>query len=364
MRESKAFSRLEAPLSAACRGIFDSPLHSLLYNSAMTRKQTVGVFGALLLTVLLLTILFASGSLRFGLSGPSVYILYLLAGMLAAVLTFGMLSSSGQLNATRGGVTLTLGGSIVALVVVAGGGGIYERYLHRPETFDLLITFWATDPNAFEPLKGQITIYAGNNDFTQALDGSGRNRFLGLPSSLLGKKAELTLNSPGYKVVDMQPPEFTSEGRLRVKVEHAQIFAIPSAEQLSIELAKAQVVDFAPRPDQRIITVGLKFRSTALLPVPLANTVELAVFTESGAPLWETTLKVDRPFVVVATGLSDDSFEAAVDRSKLDQLAGGRLARITMHYEPSVQSGQPIEYSTAMFPISSDTFDDLSKPPK
>jgi hypothetical protein len=330
----------------------------------MNRKQTVGIFGALLFAVLLLTILFASGSLRFGLSGPSVYILYLLAGMLAALLTFGMLSSSGQLNATRGGVTLTLGGSIVALVVVAGGGGIYERYLHRPETFDLLITFWATDPNALEPLKGQVTIYAGNNDFTQPLDGSGRNRFLGLPSWLLGKKADLSLNSPGYKVVDLQPPAFTSDGRLLVKVDRTQIYAAPSANQLSVELAKAQVVDYGPRPDQRIITLGLKFRSAAMLPVPLANTAELAVFTESGAPLWTSTLKVDRPFVVVESGLSDESFEALVDRSRLDQLAGGRLATITLHYEPSVRPVQHIVYSTAMFPFSTDTFDDLSKPPK
>lgn len=331
---------------------------------SMTRTQKIGLFAALLFSVLLLTLVFASGVFRFGLSGPSVYVLYLLAGMLAALLTFGMLTSSGQLQASRGGSTLTLGGSIVALVVVAGGGGLYERYLHRAETFDLLVTYWMNDPSALEPLKGQVTIYAGNNDFTQPLDGSGRNRFLGLPSSLLGQKIDLSLNAPGYKVVEIKPAVFTSDGRVQVKVQRAQVFAVPSPDQLSVELEKAQVVDFGPRPDQRIVSLGLKFRSAATLPVPLANVAHLEVFAEGGAPLWDVSLKVDRPFVIAEPGLSAETFEALVDRSRLGMLAGGRLAKITLKYDPSVQPPQRAEYSTAVFPISSDMFDDLSHPTK
>jgi hypothetical protein len=328
----------------------------------MTRSQKAYLFGALLISVLLLTILFASGALRFGLSGPSVYVLYLLAGMLAAMLTFGILTSNVSLKASRGGTTLTLGGSIVALVVVTGVGGLYERYLHRPESFDLLVTFWRDDPNALEPLKGQVTIYAGNNDYSQPLDGTGRNRFLGLPSWLLGQKAELSLNSPGYKVVGVNPPVFTHDAPLRVRIARAEVFAAPPPEQLSVELDKAQVVDFGPRPDQRILTIRLKFTSAAPLPVPLANVARLQIFTEGGAPLWEVPLKVDRPYVVAEPGLSSEFFEAAVDRSRLDTLAGGRLAKVTLKYDPTVQPRRDVEYSTALFPISPEMFDDLSKP--
>jgi hypothetical protein len=95
----------------------------------MNAKRKFQVFIVLLIAVIAMAILFATGTLRFGLSGPFVYIVYVLAGLLSALLTFGMLSSRGELHGEHEGIGLKLGGAVVALVVVAAGGGLYERYL-------------------------------------------------------------------------------------------------------------------------------------------------------------------------------------------------------------------------------------------
>jgi hypothetical protein len=45
-------------------------------------------------------------------------------------------------------------------------------------------------------------------------------------------------------------------------------------------------------------------------------------------------------------------------------LSGGRLAKITIAYEPSVEPHEAMVYETGFFPISPTTFDDLSNPSK
>jgi hypothetical protein len=172
------------------------------------------------------------------------------------------------------------------------------------------------------------------------------------------------LDSPGYELVDTNPTVFTNEAPVKVHVRRAQIFSRPTAEELSVELDKAQVVDYGPRPDARIVSLTLKFRSTANLPTPLEKIANLEIFTENGSRLWSAPLKVDRPYVIANPGLSTETFEAMVDRQKLGMLAGGRLAEITVKYDPVFSASSPVEYSTGKFSISPSTFEDLSSPAK
>lgn len=326
----------------------------------MTRKQKLVVFGVLLAVLIAMTLVFASGLLRFGLSGPSVYVLYVIAGLLASVLTFGLLTSSGTLIAKRHGASLTLGGAIVALVVVAGGGGLYEKYLHQPQSFDALLVFWINDPSTLARLDGEVVLYAGNNDFSQQLIGTGRARYLGLPTSLLGQAVSISLDSPGYQVVDIDPSVFSQDEPIRVEVQRAQRYATPNTD-LNVVLTEAQVVDFGPRPDQRIITLTLRIHSDAQLPLPLDNTAQLRIFTESGGHMWEAELDATGSIVLAEPGLSTVTFEAQIDRNLYDSLGSGRLAELVLHYDKGVGLGENT-YSTGQFFMSRETLHDHSDP--
>jgi hypothetical protein len=326
----------------------------------MTRHQKLLVFGVLLVVLLGLTVLFASGTLRFGQSGPIVYILYVIAGFGAAVLTFGLLASSGTFSASNRGMTLRLGGSVVALLAVAAGGGLYERYLHRAETFELLIVFWMGDSNSSAPLIGEMVLYAGNNDFPKKLDGSGRARFLSLPSQLLGRPINFMLNVPGYQVVEIKPNVFENDKPIQVQVERSQTYADASTA-LAVMLSEAQVVDYGPRPDQRILTITLKLNSRAGLPLPLSRIANLRIFTETGGPMWDVPLQSHAAFVLAEPGLSSVTYEGMIDRFKYESLAGGRLGEIVLQYD-SMATDQSADYSTGQMHISTETFIDLSKP--
>ena len=58
----------------------------------------MGIFGILLAVLIGLAILFGSGIPRFGLEGPFVYVIYIIAGCLSPLLCFGLLDSSGELT--------------------------------------------------------------------------------------------------------------------------------------------------------------------------------------------------------------------------------------------------------------------------
>src|SRR5258706_5150237 len=128
----------------------------------MNAKRKFLILVMLLVVVIALAILFASGILRFGLAGPFVYVVYVLAGLLSAFRSFGVLSSQGEFQGEHRGVGLRLGGAVVALVVVAAGGGLYERYLYTPPHFDLLLLFFAENPAKPEPVTGKVVLIVGN----------------------------------------------------------------------------------------------------------------------------------------------------------------------------------------------------------
>src|SRR6185369_7734880 len=135
-----------------------------------------------------------------------------------------------------------------------------------------------------------------------------------------------------YQVVEIKPGVFANDQPIRVEVKRSQTYADPSST-LEVVLSKAQVVDYAPRPDQRIVTLTLKLHSRAGLPLPLDKAATLNVFTETGAPIWHATLESDAPFVIAEPGLSSVTFEGTIDRSKFESLAGGRLGEIVLRYE-------------------------------
>lgn len=163
-------------------------------------KTALGVFGVLLAAVLFFALAIASGALRFGLEAPVVYTLYVIAGLLAATLCFRILGSAGGLHGQPYGMTLRLGGAVVGLVVVAGGGALYERHVRTPAVFNFRVTFSPEDHDPPGPANGDAVISFGDQQLIASLDGVGSTLFQGLAAHRRGVVARLTLRSRDYEL--------------------------------------------------------------------------------------------------------------------------------------------------------------------
>lgn len=164
-------------------------------------NQTTIAFFSLLAAVILLTVLFASGWLRFGQSGTVAYIVYVIAGLLSATLCYGILEATGTFEGQYHQARLKLGGSVVALVLVAGGGGAYERYLRTPETFDLRIRFISSTRSP-QPLTGTVRLFLGAENHEGKLDHGSDVLFQGIASGWKGTPVHLSLEAPPYRLTD------------------------------------------------------------------------------------------------------------------------------------------------------------------
>jgi hypothetical protein len=161
------------------------------------------LFSTLLIVVVSLTVLFASGAIRFASSGLSTYIVYVLAGLLASVLCYGLLHSSGNITGHQRGVSIYIQGSVVALVLVAGGGMAYERWFHIPEQFDIRVVFSSEDGQPVT-LVGTIDILYANEKKTETVKESSSVLFQGVQRHWYGQGFRLTLDAPPYELIPGQ----------------------------------------------------------------------------------------------------------------------------------------------------------------
>jgi hypothetical protein len=157
------------------------------------RPTMVRIFAALVLLLVTTTILFASGLLRHGVGTTATYVVYVLAGLVTAVLCFGLLGATGAFEGTAHGATLKLGGSIVAMLVVTGGGVVYEQY-RKPEKFDCLVRFVDRATRQPQKLKGNIEILLGSEKHPGSFSDQSDVLMQGFFAGSKGKSAIVTLD--------------------------------------------------------------------------------------------------------------------------------------------------------------------------
>lgn len=325
-----------------------------------TPKQKMQLFAVLLAVVVILTLSFATGWLRFGLAGPLIYIIYVLAGLLTAVLTFGLLSSTGRVNGDHHGVAVRLSGAIVALVVVVAGGAVYERYFHTGSEFDLLLLFYSDTPAQLESLRGEVVVIAGNVDMEAPLTGNGRTLVRSIPTRFLGQPMDISLNVPGYQIIEWSPKAFTNTSPVRVEVSQVRAYIDPDTSLLQVTLEEATVINFLPRPDDRLLNFKLRFRSSASLPILLSNRAKLHILSNSGSTLMEVPLKGISDETSVRPGISFNHFEGFISRSDFSLASSDRMAQII--FEPDLaETPDQAPFTSETFTLGPSTIEDLSR---
>lgn len=261
-------------------------------NEKGNNQLKITVFIILLISVLLLVFLLASGKLRFGLLPQFTYILYSICGFLAAILCFGILSSSGEINNNENGRAIKLSGAVVAFIVVAGGGGLYEKYFHTDPYFDLRIIFYKDVPTKSINIKGEVSILIGNDKRTEILNSSSTILFQHIPQSY--KNQVLLLDLKGDFEIDTSLVlPLMDEKSLYIKVKPNSPFEIPDLSNVEINFAKAMLVNFGPKPDKYSLTVVFNLTSKSDKIIPISSKTFLELFDSGGNSVYSQRYDLD-----------------------------------------------------------------------
>jgi hypothetical protein len=133
----------------------------LLVQSRFDKLIILAMSVVFLLVIVGLLLLVGFGRLDLGIDPSLRFLVYILAGLLVAFATFGILTSTGELSGSPFGIQVRLGGSLVAAVVVAGGGSLYELYV-RPATFETRVVFYESTRETQVDITGSLTLFVGS----------------------------------------------------------------------------------------------------------------------------------------------------------------------------------------------------------
>lgn len=318
-------------------------------------QQSEGVriflFVALLVAVIVLTILFASGELRFGIGGPLVYIVYLLGGAFAAVLTFGLLSSWGHAGGQYAGINVRLGGAIVALALVTGGGGLYERYLHVSPTVDVRVAFYSRTRGVLENVSGRVDLLVSNQHMTQNVQGQGTVLFQGIAPHLLGQAVSVSLQSTDWEVTESPAALVGSEPNW-VKIRRRSLYVPAKEAALTVAVEKVDLVNMAGDKSKRSMTIRLRVVNRTTGEIPLGSPARFEVLSRSGVPVKTLELPLDESERSVKRGTGTIILDEVVDAAVVDfALQTGWDTVIHLAYDADVEPDGP-EFSTTPQPLS------------
>lgn len=227
--------------------------------------------------IVVFLILVGMGRVNLGLDPSLSFLLYVIAGLLVAFATFGILTSSGELSGSPFGVNVRLGGSIVAAVIVGAGGSLYEIYV-RPSSFSTRILFYESSPANPVNLTGQFSLLVGSGIRSEAIQSDGTVLFQNLNKR---QALPFILASPAYEVDPRETSTITlaPDSLVSIRVHRKTPFEGYATSNLTINFDSASVIPTVS--GEYSVVIRTSAWSTSERPVPLRGTAVLQL-TKSG----------------------------------------------------------------------------------
>lgn len=303
------------------------------------KPARVGIFLVLLGVVVTLMVLFASGILRYGMEGPFVYLLYIIAGLLVAALCYGLLDSTGQFEGERAGATIKLGGAVVALVVVAGGGALYEKNVHA-SPFSVRFSFHAGAPT--EPvkgMKGSLTLRLGAARLLEPITPESTVLFQDLDRRWAGTDVDYTFDSETHSLV--KPPAkliLKPDSTLALEVAPRSPYGPESESNVELNMVDIQSWKIGANPFRSIdIKLRAVLKSKQSIPIAPKGVLQIR---KNGVPIRDIPLEVASGTLTDGAILSPNEpttilLQGKLTKTELDLMTGTFDFWIGLRYEGS-----------------------------
>ena len=228
----------------------------------MPRNTNVWLFGVVLGLAALYVVLFASGLLRFNVSGTGSYFIYVLCGLFVAIGLFGILPSSGEVSGIWGDWRIKVGGPAAGFLIVVVGGAIYEKYYRTPESFNVQILFYEKDEGEPAAVAGDVDLPIGDNPHSARVDGTGRALIQGISSQARDQEVTIRLRSTNW-ILDQSPRVKIHENQpIYLKVKRKSAFAAPEDSAIVMDLSPNMGSAYLVGPDPSLVEINLQFQRT------------------------------------------------------------------------------------------------------
>jgi len=315
-------------------------------ESSKDNWTKIVLFCVLLIALLALVYAFASGFLKLGASGAFVYLIYVFLGLISSVVCYGLLSSFGEIQGHKYETTIKLGGAIVGLVVVGGGGMVYERYFHTPDNIDVRIVFYLNSRTQAQKIRGQVNVLYGNVEKTIPVNNQESVLLQSIPYSQENNRLNLDLDCPDFEIDTTFEKEnkFTPDHPVYVKLKYKKTYADPKEAELNPLFSEASAVDYIKRPDAKDVSLKIDFVSNSDLIVPVDKVAHLKVLMDSGAPLLDMDVESSDLNFIAPRGTTSVSFEGFIKKD-LYVIAKGRTALLTVKYKDVTGHQQKREWT-------------------
>jgi hypothetical protein len=178
-------------------------------------RSRLVIFAVLLVVAVGFVIALGAGAIEQNVVGN--YVVYILVGALAAVLTFGILSSTGEIAGERHGFSIKVTGSLVALLAVAGGGVWLD--LQRRD-FVVKLKLVGGDGGPVRATGKARLEFLGRTP-EASINGSDLVTFEAIPASAMGAEASVSLDSPGLRLAHAVRFQLRSDSLVEVAVTPA-----------------------------------------------------------------------------------------------------------------------------------------------
>ena len=281
-----------------------------------------------LFVVVALTVLLASGILQFGLLGPFIFVIYIVAGLLVSVACFGILTSAGEITGshTPYGIHWRLGGAIVGFVVVAVGGGLYEKFVRTDLSLEFQILFLEEGSQNLAPVTGELRFVFGTKTEPFRLDGSGNSEIRNLPPHWKNKEVRFFIQSDKWRFAEGQTTIITlgTKDAFEVAVTRKPAFISYDNSELSIVVERGSTETFIT--GELIFNIRLIATNQSERPLPLRQTARV-MMTKNGLEIRrldvEATdgrmadyilLQPDEPTRIFVEGMLPNDWEFLLDR--------------------------------------------------
>lgn len=296
-------------------------------------QTKMSLFIILLVALFVLVYAFAGNHLHMGVSGSFTYLIYIFLGLISSVVCYGLLSSMGEIKGHKYETRIKLGGAIVGLVVVGGGGMIYEKYVQKAATIDVRLVFYTKSLSQIQKINGEAIFWDGNKEIPLTLKNQSSALIQGLSSKAEGTPMRFSLDCPDFEIdsANYASLKIDPNNPIYVKLNPRKLYADPKEAKLSVTFNNGYSSNYIRRPEDKNIVIQVDVISESELIIPIAKEAELEIITNSGTPLVKTTLKSGDLTFLTNKNLKKIYYDGFVPNDKFE-MAKGKTAFLTINY--------------------------------
>lgn len=297
-------------------------------------KAKMAILILLLVVLLIIVYAFASGKLAMGISGSFTYLIYIFLGLISSVVCYGLLSSMGEIQGHKYETTIKLGGAIVGLVVVGGGGLVYEKYVRKPDTIDMRVIFFTDNRAAPQKISGTATVFVANKEFNVSLKDEYTVLFQGLPSGAEGQALSLALDGADFDIdsAALKIAKVSSLSPVYIRLAARKSYQDAKTAAVQMGFNGGSAINYIKRPNDKNIVIQMDITSQSDLVIPLEKKAHFEVLSDSGVPMVSTDLESDNMILLNPNSTKEYYFEGFIPADRYEMVKG-KTAVIKINYK-------------------------------